>query len=214
MEPKDNLDLLKLDLEKSRLKLDVFKWIIVVVGAIASFWVIDVGRLKLEEFKVTAENERALLNAYLLASETTQPEVWVRKLQVISTLSTNPDLRSWAVGQLSYVRKCSAKESIYQDALRTAAALVHPAGKIESDVVAARQRFEELFWADLPYVGESKEVVDAMVSFRMALIAAESGPASGSDPAVGVNSAMLVLAAALSKDNPQNDPKCTASDKG
>ena len=214
MEPKDNLDLLKLDLEKSRLKLDVVKWFIVVVGAIVSFWVIDVGRLKLEEFKATAENERALLNAYLLASETTQPEVWVRKLQVISTLSTNPDLRSWAVGQLSYVRKCSAKESIYQDALRTAAALVHPAGKIESDVVAARQRFEELFWADLPYVGESKEVVDAMVSFRMALIAAESGPASGSDPAVGVNSAMLVLAAALSKDNPQNDPKCTASDKG
>ena len=214
MEPKDNLDLLKLDLEKSRLKLDVVKWIIVVVGAIVSFWVIDVGRLKLEEFKATAENERALLNAYLLASETTQPEVWVRKLQVISTLSTNPDLRSWAVGQLSYVRKCSAKESIYQDALRTAAALVHPAGKIERDVVAARQRFEELYWADLPYVRESGEVSAAMISFRNALIAAESGPASGSDPAVGVNSAMLVLAAALSKDNPQNDPNCTASDKG
>jgi len=213
MDPKDALELKKLDLERSRLRFDVVKWLIVVVGAVVSFWVIDVGRLKLEEFKANSESEKALLDAYLLASETTQPEVWVRKLQVISTLSSDAELRRWAVSQASYVKKCSAKQAIYQETLRTAATLMHPSSQSDSAVMAARARFEELYWADLPYVGESDGVSRAMVSFRNDLIAIENGTGNTASAVTSLNQDMLELSAKLKLDNPQDDATCTTTDR-
>jgi hypothetical protein len=63
----------RLKLEKSRFRYDVLKWGMVVIGAITSFYVIDLGKLKLEEFRSRAENQRALLQSYLTATESVQP---------------------------------------------------------------------------------------------------------------------------------------------
>jgi hypothetical protein len=40
----------------------------------------------------------------------------------------------------------------------------------------ARRRFDQLYWADLPFAGESPEVEAGMVKFRKGLIAAELNP--------------------------------------
>jgi hypothetical protein len=65
----EDLDKLKLALEAKRYKADVWRWVIAAVGAVVSFIVIDFGKLQLEQFRVQAENQRLVLNAYLVASE-------------------------------------------------------------------------------------------------------------------------------------------------
>ena len=43
--------------------------------------------------------------------------------------------------------------------------------------IQARVRYNELYWADLPYARESPAVASAMVAFRDQLITAERAPA-------------------------------------
>ena len=75
----------KLKLERSKQRTEVLKWIVIAIGAVVSFFVIDFGRLQLEKFQATAKNERELLAAYLTATKSVQPEVWKRKLQILKT---------------------------------------------------------------------------------------------------------------------------------
>ena len=81
----NDIDLAKIELERSRFELDrirhradILKWIVVAVGAVISFAVIDFGKLQLERFRATAENRRELLNSYLKATEAPEPDVWKR----------------------------------------------------------------------------------------------------------------------------------------
>jgi hypothetical protein len=64
------LDLRRIDLEKRRLHVDVAKWVIAALGAAISFYVLDLGKLQLDEFRFHSENERPLLQAYLGATDT------------------------------------------------------------------------------------------------------------------------------------------------
>jgi len=195
----------KLTLERDRFRAEIIRWLVLAVGAVVSFAVIDYGRLQLERFRTTAENERALLNAYLEASATVEPDLWLRKLDLIRTLSTNDRLRSWAAGEIIFVRQCAAKAAIYRETLRTGAALLDPHDRSDKRI-AARRRFEELYWADLPYVRESSEVAAAMVKFRTALVAADSGSPGGELP--DLNVAMIDLGRVLADSDPSLDPNC------
>lgn len=202
------LEFARLALERARYRADIVKWLILAVGAVISFAVIDYGRLQLEKFSAESENERALLNAYLDASDTVQPDIWVRKLEVVRTLSTQPSLRAWADGELHYIRKCAAKEAVYRETLQTAAALLRPDRNATPAWVAARQRFEQLYWADLPYVKESGAVAGAMIAFRKALISIDSGGSERSNTEAALNGAMIELANALAEDDPRADSDC------
>ncbi|MGV8986417.1 MAG: hypothetical protein ACOH2H_09055 [Cypionkella sp.] len=181
------------------------------IGAAISFLVIDYGRLQLERFRVSAENERALLNAYLLASDTQNPDLWLRKLELIQTLSIDPALKDWAGREITYVKNCSAKAVIYQETLRVAASLLDPQTE-PTERAAAQRRFEQLYWADLPYVHEGPGVAGAMVHFREAFVAAGSSPAA--DGLTALNVAMINLGKALSDDDPKKDPACGRGPKG
>ena len=44
----------KLRLEQARYRADILKWIVVAVGAVISFAVVDYGKLRLEQFRVQA----------------------------------------------------------------------------------------------------------------------------------------------------------------
>lgn len=64
-------------------ELDFLKWVVAAIGAVASFLVIDWGKLKLEKNKAKSQKEQSLLNSYLEATETSNPDLWLRKLRLI-----------------------------------------------------------------------------------------------------------------------------------
>jgi hypothetical protein len=175
---------------------EIAKWIIVAVGAVVSFYVIDLGKLRLEEFRSRAENQRSLLTAYLNATEAVQPDVWKRKLRVLQTFSDDARIREWAAQELEYIENFAALDALYVEAMKVAAQLVSRTSLKDPKRDAIRARYEQLYWADLPFYKESKEVESAMVAFRSALEMAEANPASAS-AWQELNGAMIKLSGAL-----------------
>jgi hypothetical protein len=164
----------KLNLEHAKLRGDTLKWIALSIAAVASFWIIDYGKLKLENFSTRAQNERELLTSYLKATDSANPEIWKRKLNLLIQLTENDKLRVWAETELTHIKNFAALDALYRDTLITASQLVNQANVGLPTRIEARQRFEQLYWADLPFAGESPEVVKGMVEFRNALMLAET----------------------------------------
>ncbi len=164
----------KLRLERARYQSDVLKWIVIAIGAVISFAVIDYGKLRLEQFRATAENERELLNAYLRATENPEPDVWKRKLNLILNSTKDERTVAWARRELEYIENFAALDTLYRETLKIASQLVDPGRLQEPDRVQARARFNQLYWADLPFAGESDDVSRAMVAFREQVLKAEA----------------------------------------
>jgi hypothetical protein len=174
---------------------EIAKWIIIAGGAVVSFYVIDVGKLRLEEFRSRAENQRSLLTAYLNATEAVQPDVWKRKLRVLQTFSDDQRIREWAGKELEYIENFAALEALYVETMRVASQLVSQGSLKDPKRDVLRARYEQLYWAD-PFYKESQQVEEAMVRFRKALEAAEANPANAG-AWQQLNDAMLQLSGAL-----------------
>jgi hypothetical protein len=205
----NEIDLKRLDLERARYKSEIVKWIIAAIGVTVSFYVIDVGKLKLEDQKARNENQRSMLLAYLSATEAVQPDVWKRKLRVLATFSDDSSIREWAGVELKNIEDFAAKDAIYRETLRIASLLVsrtssvQPAGTSERQV--ARARFEQLYWADLPFVREDNAVETEMVNYRNSLLAAEGNPANA-DLWENVNRSLIRLSKVL-RDSLPTSPR-------
>jgi hypothetical protein len=171
-----DLELLKFRLERSRYRTDLLKWVAIALGAIASFAVIDYGNLRVEQFRVAADNQRELLEAYLTATESPEPDVWKRKLAVLIKVADDERIRQWAEAELLYIEQFAARDALYRETLKVASQLIDPNRLNAPERAVARVRFDQLYWADLPYVGESQDVERAMVGFRNQLLAAEAAP--------------------------------------
>ena len=167
------LDREKLKIERLKIRADVGKWLILAAGAVASFFLLDLGRLNLDRFRADAENERALLNSYLVATSEVTPEIWKRKLRLLSSLTQDEEMRNWAKKEMIFIEQFAALDTLYRETLAVASQLVDPATLNTSERVAARTRFEQLYWADLPFAGESPPVEKAMISFSNRLNTAE-----------------------------------------
>lgn len=172
----DDLDVQKVALERSKHRIDLLKWIVVALGAVVSFYVIDYGKLKLEEFKVRAESQRQLLEAYLKATESPEPDVWKRKLHILENFADDDHMRLWAQAELRYIQEFAGLDALYRETLKVASQLVEPNRLAAPERVQARIRYDQLYWADLPYARESQTVESAMVGFRNGLLAAERAP--------------------------------------
>ena len=172
----EDLERQKFELERSRYRMDVLRWIVIAIGAIASFAVIDYGKLRLERAQATADNQRQLLEAYLKATESAEPEVWKRKLGVLLKFGDDERTKQWAQNELHYIDTFAARDALYRETLKVASQLIEPARLGEPERAVARARFNQLYWADLPYVRESEDVKGAMIKFRNGLVAAEKAP--------------------------------------
>lgn len=170
----DSLESPSLSLERRRLNIDLLKWIVVAIGAVVSFLVIDMGKLELEKTKAEGELQQKLLSAYLQATETPNPDIWKRKLDVIYTLAPNDELKDWATKQIKAIDDSLALNTLYKETVITASRLVANPDTSSPEWKADRIRFEQFYWAELPFAGESEEVANAMKYFRNALIAAEN----------------------------------------
>jgi hypothetical protein len=162
----------KLALERRKLDLELYKWIIVAIGAVISFAVVDFGKLQVERFRETSKHERELLSSYLTAIESPKPEIWKRKLHFINSFSKDAKILAWVEDELAFFGNLGSKESLYEEALETAKKLSRPGARDEKQWT----RFEELYWSELPFVGESSAMVNAMVRFRKVLISAHAAP--------------------------------------
>ena len=170
--PSVDLEVRKLELERARYRTDILKWIVVAIGAVVSFVVIDYGKLKLERFRVTAESQRQLLDAYLRATEAPQPDVWKRKLHILQNFADDERMQQWADTELKYIETFAGLDALYRETLKVASQLVEPGRLTHPDRAQARARFNQLYWADLPYAGESQKVIEAMIAFRQGLLLA------------------------------------------
>jgi hypothetical protein len=168
-----DLELLKFRLERSRYRTDILKWVVVAIGAAISFAVIDYGKLQLERFRANADSQRQLLEAYLKATESPQPDVWKRKLHILQNFAIDERMQAWAQVELIYIERFAAQDALYRETLKVASQLVEPGLLNDPERIKARIRFNQLYWADLPYVRESPAVEKAMIAFREQLMAAE-----------------------------------------
>lgn len=180
---------------------DVVKWVIAGLAAVISFYVIDVGKLKLETFKAQAENQRLLLQAYLNATESVQPDIWKRKLRVLKQYSDDERIIRWVKLEEDYIEKYAEQAALYREAVKVASQLAYRSAT-KDQREAARSRFEQLYWADLPYARESNLVASAMIDFRNALDKAETKPANqeGWDK---LDVALLYLSTTLQAETPK-----------
>jgi len=202
----ERLEVERLRLEKARYRADVLKWVIVAVGAVISFAVIDYGKLQLERFRATSENQRELLKAYLKATESPEPEVWKRKLKLIVNSTDDEKTTAWAGAELEYINNFAALDALYRETLKVASQLVEPNRMTAPDRVQARARFNQLYWADLPYAGESEQVIRAMIGFRKQLIIAEDAGSEvdGRKHWEQLNRKLIELSSALRASTPRD----------
>ena len=199
-----NLEIEKLRLEQARYRADLLKWVVVAIGAVISFAVIDYGKLRLEQFRATAENQRELLNEYLKSTESPEPDIWRRKLHLIVNSTADTRTTLWAQAELEYINNFAALDTLYRETLKVASQLVEPSRMNEPDRVQARARYNQLYWADLPYAGESQEVIEAMIAFRTQLLVAEEkeSRSEGLKEWAELNLRLIRLSEALRKSSP------------
>ena len=199
----ENIEVEKLRLEQARHKADIMKWVVVALGAVISFAVIDYGNLRLEQFRATAENQRELLKAYLNATDAPEPEVWKRKLSLILNSTNDKRTIDWAKKELVYIENFAALDALYRETLKVSSQLVEPGRLNHPQRALARARYNQLYWADLPYAGESQEVINAMVKFRRQLLDAENAGAEAQAEWEALNRLLINLSKALRNSTPE-----------
>lgn len=196
-----DLEIQKLQLEKARQRNELWKWVIAALGAIVSFLVIDYGKLRLERHRFEAESRRQVLTAYIEATEAPEPEIWKRKLHILETFSGDENTTRWAREQLEYIQRYAALDTLYRETLQVAAQLTERSALGSPERARARARFNQLYWADLPFAGETQPVVQAMIAFRTKLMEAEAAP---EDQAAWdeLNAALISLSNVLRSETP------------
>jgi hypothetical protein len=206
----EDLERQKFELERSRYRMDILRWIVIAAGAIISFAVIDYGKLRLERQQAAADSQRQLLEAYLKATESPEPEVWKRNLGVLEQLTDDAQMLQWVQRERAYIDTFAAQDALYRETLKVASQLIEAARLDEPERAKSRARFDQLYWADLPYVRESGAVSGAMIAFRKGLIAAEAAPADAQ--AWSQLSILLIqLSTTLAKEA-ESDPRRAAQD--
>lgn len=164
-------EIAEIALEYGKLIFAAIKWAIIAVGVVISFWIIDVGKLKLEKQKAVNLNKQNLLNTYLQATETPNPDLWLRKLRLIKALSDNDmtDMKSWAEKEEKYIKEVSALVVLYQETVKVASVLSNRDQYLSDEWKKARNRFYELYHGDLVFYNETDTVETAMVQFKKQL---------------------------------------------
>jgi len=144
----------KLKTEKFKSIIEISKWIVISIGAIISFLIIDVGNLKIEEFKADSIHEENLLNSYLESTKTTNPDLWTRKLRLIREFSTDTAIINWAGKEEEYIKNKAALLVLYKETIRIGSILANRNLYQTAEWMNASKRYYQLYWAELPFYGE------------------------------------------------------------
>jgi len=163
------LDYEKLKVERLKARSEIIKWFLIAAGAVISFYVIDVGKLKIEKFTAESGNQERLLNSYLSATESPDPDLWKRKLGLIKQFSKDTAILHWADREEKYINEVSALLALYKETIKVASILANKQISGTTEWSNASSRFYQLYWAELPYYGESQPVISKMIAFKREL---------------------------------------------
>lgn len=200
----------KISLEKTKYRMELVKWLFISLGAVASFWVIDLGKLELEKYRAQSQNERELLMSYLGAMESEKPEIWRRKIQFLMQYSNDSRIKSFSHNQIEYINKYAELDALYRETLKVASKLSIKEGLTSENRTKEIQRFEQLYWAELPLAGESESVSKAMIDFRKKLYTSPKEDEDGSKYWNQLNLSLLELATAIRTSMPNKLVQATA----
>ena len=164
-----NLELEKLKVEKIQTRNELIKWALIALGAIISFYIIDLGKLRVEKFTAESTSQENFLNSYLTATESPDPDLWKRKLSLLKYFSKDTAILSWAEKEEIYIKERAALSALLKETVNVASILANRQLYGTEDWQKASKRYYQLYWADLPFYGESREVESAMVSFNLKL---------------------------------------------
>ena len=189
--------------------VDLIKWVIVGVCAIVSFVVIDVGRLNIENAKFEAERRQKLLESYLASTETSDPLVWRRKLQIVSRLG-DYDMCAFAVAQLQFIDEHEARNSLYREAVALAGQLIDTQIYGQPEWYQRKSRLNQLYYGELPLARLNNEVRAAMENYFEKLKAAEDHHPS-TDGWKDAGMALAELSKTVAKDMPKDSQSALPS---
>ena len=159
----------KLRNEKFKSIVEISKWVVISIGAVISFLIIDVGNLKIEEFKANSSHEEKLLNSYLESAKTADPDLWTRKLRLIREFSTDTVIINWASKEEVYIKNKAALIALYKETIIIGSILANRNLYGTEEWANASKRYYQLYWAELPFYGETQPVISGMINFKSTL---------------------------------------------
>jgi hypothetical protein len=163
-----------LELEKLKLKFQILKWILIAIATVFTFWVIDVGKLNIEKFKAHTRHEEKLLDAYILATKSSDPEEWKRKLNLLSHFSKDSSIIKWTQKEKVYIYEKAPLLTVYKETVRVCSIVANRQLYASDEWNNALKRYYQLYWADLPFYGETQNIIEVMISFKSELDKIES----------------------------------------
>lgn len=189
----------KLKNERFKSYVELSKWIIISVGAVISFLVIDIGNLKVAEFKADTAHEENLLESYLESAKTANPDLWTRKLRLIREFSNDSVIINWAVKEEEYIKNKAALLSLYKETVSVSSILANENLYETEEWKKASKRYYQLYWAELPFYGETKPVIIKMIKFKNKLDSLKINEKP--DKWREMNNALHALSTALKKES-------------
>ena len=87
-----------------------------------------------------ADGQRQLLEAYLKATESPEPDVWKRKLHILENFADDDHMRQWAQAELKYIQEFAGLDALYRETLKVASQLVEPHRLASPERAQARVR--------------------------------------------------------------------------
>ena len=165
----------KLMTDRLKTRNELIKWALIAVGAIISFWIIDIGKLKLEKLNAESIRQQKLLDSYLTATEASNPDLWKRKLKLIKNFAKDSIIAEWTTKELVFIKEKAALLSFYKETINVASVIANKETFRTPEWHTATKRFYQLYWAELPFYGESDTVIVRMKSFKAQLDAIGDG---------------------------------------
>ncbi len=165
----EKVEFQKLKNEKFKSIVEIIKWGLISIGAIVSFLIIDIGNLNIEKFRADSSHEESLLNSYLESTKTANPDLWRRKLRFISKFSSDTIVTKWAITEEEYVKNKAGLLALYKETVGVCSILANRSLYDTEEWRKASKRYYQLYWAELPFYGETQPVISAMINFKLHL---------------------------------------------
>ena len=163
------LDYEKLRTERWKVRNELIKWLLIAIGAVISFYIIDIGKLRVEKFNAESSSQQKLLDSYLSATESPNPDLWKRKLNLIKNFAKDSAILLWADKEVKYINEKAALLALYKETVNVTSVIANRQTYGTPEWINATKRFYQLYWADLPFYGESRTVAAGMIAFKKKL---------------------------------------------
>lgn len=163
---KDKIAYKRFLLEERNVWFTMVKWGLLAVGSCIVYCTIDKVNVKTEKFKVDSAYETKLMDSYLAATETVNPDLWLRKLAIIKNFAKDASTKAWVEKEEKYISQKLALLSLYKELIGVCSVIANRREFGSEKWNEAYAKFYQLHFAQLPFYDESLDVADEMSRFK------------------------------------------------